>query len=357
MREPLRTVVRDLIAQAEHSLDTLERYRQALEVITTFEVFPPIFARAVEDGASVADARRADAAESASLRLPSPEVELSVARILARRGLVRAALEWEDANPFDEPARRLLEESLLSACKAFRTARAALLSHVEFPELALYCLNAAEPWVLAPEGAYPSINLARRHPAEGEPSAVAGSLTVAQITERLAEARATEIELRRANQELAEKVRRLTADLEADARWKMTAATAAEHLRPFFKGHVGADNVVWAAEHVAEMLDEVREQAKDARAEAVLSAAEAAAYREARAGLLLRGEADRAREALADFHPRAQQIAAQSRRLEQLGPLLRAVMRWARGTSVNPRELLNAVEQAFSDGLLDGLEG
>lgn len=263
----------------------------------------------------------------------------------------------------------------------FRSVRAALLAHVEFPEFALYCLNdarlydAAEPWVLAPEGAYPAGNLARRHPvetgqaAETEPPRVVAEpghvyVTVqqtagrkGQIAAKAAEARAVETELRRTNQELADKVRCLTADLEADARWKMTAATVAEHLRPYFKGHVGADNVVWAAEHVAEMLDEARERAKDARAEAVLSAAEAATYREALDGLL-NGDAERARDALAAVHPRAQLIAARAERLEKLGPLLRALVRWAQGPyAVGPGELLSAVEQAIAHRLLDGLEG
>lgn len=173
---------------------------------------------------------------------------------------------------------------------AFRTARAAIAAHQEYADLVLYHLSAmALPWVLAAPGDYPAHLVARERPVTEGPaespelSPLAASLRRQrdQVAKVLDDARAEALEIRRANQGLAEQLRAARREISALEGWRQTAATVAELLRPHFKEPVDHTNVVWAAEHVAELLDEAREVAKDARGEATVAAADAAALAEA----------------------------------------------------------------------------
>lgn len=130
MREPQRSAVGDLIASAESSLATLERYRQALECIARAEAIDPYsLARAVLDGTPV---QAAQAADLEALTAPaSPEEEVDLRRMEARREIVRAALELqaaEDAGTASAyvalvlPRWRAAERRLYAACRAFREA-------------------------------------------------------------------------------------------------------------------------------------------------------------------------------------------------------------------------------------------
>lgn len=133
MREPLRTAVGDLIASAEASLATLERYRAGLECIARAEAIDPYsLARAVLDGTPV---QAAQAADLEALTAPaSPEEESDLRRMEARREIVRAALELQAAEDAGRsggyvalllPQWHAAERRLYAACRAFRAFREA----------------------------------------------------------------------------------------------------------------------------------------------------------------------------------------------------------------------------------------